>query len=258
MNNIIFLFSGESRTFPFNIDQNKRKTCILDSYNKYIFTDKFKSLYKYKIYISTSDIHLDDTINYFSKNNIGNIHLLDTDFYLKTPKNKTENLKKYLDLYNNKDWSNYQKYDHTISQHHKILDCYNLFKNDNNTENYDYIIRIRMDIEIKQNIIDVLSLFIQNPELKIIMDWDFFAIGKPKIMECYCTGLNNNYGNYNYQVKVPDILPIMHDYHYLDKYRWTYAAERQLFEMLFEYCNNNYLDINKSIKSIEISTIIRN
>ena len=115
-----------------------------------------------------------------------------------------------------------------------------------------------MDIEIKQNIIDILSFFTKNPELEIIMHWDFCAIGKPKIMEYYCTGLNYNYGNYNYQVKVPDILPIMNDYHYLDKYRWTYAPERQLFEMLFEYCNNNNLDINKSIKSIEFSTIIRN
>ena len=72
---IIFLFTGNARTFPFNIYHNMRNAEILDSYNKYIFTDKFKSLYKYKIYISTDDIHLSDTIYYFSEN-IGNIHLL--------------------------------------------------------------------------------------------------------------------------------------------------------------------------------------
>lgn len=44
---IIFLFTGNARTFPFNIYYNMRNAEILDSYNKYIFTDKFKSLYKY-------------------------------------------------------------------------------------------------------------------------------------------------------------------------------------------------------------------
>ena len=114
-----------------------------------------------------------------------------------------------------------------------------------------------MDVEITYSILDILYMFEENSELEIILDWDFFAIGKPKIMDCYCSGLNNNYGNYNYQIDVPDNLPIMYDYKHLDRFRWTYAPERQLFEMLFEYCNNNNLDINKSIKSVNCFFIIR-
>jgi len=254
---IVFLLTGESRTFPFSLDNQKRNINILNSYNKFIFTDKFKLLYNYKLYISTDDIHLHDTISYFSVNNIGNIHLLDANFYLTEPKNKTENINIYFDKYNNKDWMNHQKYDGSIFQHYKILDCYNLFKNTEPLENCDYIIRLRMDIEITNNIIDILYLFEENPELEIIVDWDFFAVGKPKIMDCYCSGLNNNYGNYNYQIDVPDNLPIMYDYKDLDRFRWTYAPERQLFEMLFEYCNNNNLDINKSIKSVNCFIIVR-
>ena len=255
--NIIFLFSGNARSFPFNIENCKRNNNILDSYNKYLFTKEFKESYKYKIYFSTDDIHLEDTINYFSSNNIGNIHLLNTNFYLKDIDNKTENINKYFHKYNNKDWSNHQKYDNSIEQHYKILDCYNLLKNDKNIEKYDLIIRLRMDVEININILDIISLFTKKPNLEIALCWDFFAIGKPKIMECYCTGLNNNYGNYNYQVKIPDNLPIMQDYNYLDKHRWTYAPERQLFEMLFEYCNNNNLDINEVIENTNFCFIIR-
>jgi len=249
--NILFLFTGNARSFPFNIENNKRSHEILYSYNKYIFTDKFKKLYKYKIYFSTDDIHLEDTINYFSINNIGNIHLLNTNFYLKNIENKTENVQKYLDRYNNKDWSRHQKYDNSICQHYKILDCYNLFRNDDlyNT-NDTYIVRMRLDTVINKNILDILSLFNNNHDLKISMCWDFFALGTFKIMECYCTGLENNYGNYNYLTIVPDNVPIMVDYKKMDKKKWTYAPERQLLEMLFEYCNVNNIDINKAMCNI--------
>jgi hypothetical protein len=171
---------------------------------------------------------------------------------------KTTNIQKYLNKYNNKDWTNHQKYEKSIHQHYKILDCYNLLKNDEEMfQNCDYIVRLRMDVEINNNILDILSFFTKNIELQIVLCWDFFALGKPKIMNCYCSGLDNNYGEYCYNTCLPDKLPIMNDYSKLEKFKWTYAAERQLFEMLFEYCNQNELDINKSIQSNNFCTIIR-
>lgn len=259
--NIIFLFSGQSRTSPFSHNLSMSNLVILESYNKYIFTQKFKSMYNYKIYITTDDIHLSNTINYFQKDNIGNIHLLNTDAYLKTPIRKSHHINTYLSNYNKKDWSTYQKYDNSIYQHYKIMDCYNLYKNDadihNELNNCDYIVRIRLDVIFNMDIIDMLSKFTLNPEIELLTHWDLFAIGKPKIMTCYCNGLNNNYGNYNYQVKAPDIPSIMVDYNNVDKCRWTYAPERQLFEMLFEYANNNNLTINKAIIPISCCTIVR-
>ena len=51
--NIVFLFSGQARTFPFSIKneihKKKRSIEILDCYNKYIFTDEFKSKYNYQV-----------------------------------------------------------------------------------------------------------------------------------------------------------------------------------------------------------------
>jgi len=252
---IIFLFSGNARTSPFNLDVSKRNNSILQSYNDYLFTEEFKSLYNYKVYITADDVHLRDTIDYFTPNHIRNIHILDTGFYLNPIEHKTKNVDFYLEKYNNKNFENCSKYENSIYQHHKILDCYNLFRNDKETALF--IIRIRLDVIIEKNILDILNLFKSDPELQTYCSWDFMSVGKPDIMNCYCTGLENNYGNYSYKTNVPRFLPIMHDYNDTDRIRWTYAPERQLFEMLFEYCNNNNLDINKSIKSDNYCNIVR-
>lgn len=265
--NIIFIFSGQSRTFPFA--HNPKKTNILESYNKFIFTEEFKKKHKYKIYITTDDLHLENTFSYFNANNIGNIHGLNgnidglnIEFYHKNINVQSKNIETYFDKYNNNtDWTKYIKYDNSIHQHYKLMDCYNLFINDTdsdiNSTNCDFIIRLRLDTEFTMNILDILDFFKIDPKLEIIMDWDFFAIGKPKIMEYYCNGLNNNYGNYKYETIVSDIPNIMHDYHTLDRYIWTYAPERQLFELLFEYCNNNNFIINDVIKPISCCKIIK-
>lgn len=260
--NIVFLFSGQARTFPFAHNRNDKHIHILESYNKFIFTTAFKEMYNYKIYITTDDLHLSDTYSYFG-DKIGNIHLLNTGFYKKTVNIPSKDIGTYFSKYNNnKDWSqNYTKYDNSIEQHYKIMDCYNLFLNDSdsdiNIKNCDYIIRLRLDTEFTMNILDILEIFKINPQIEILLNWDFFAIGKPKIMNYYCDGLNNNYGKYNFQTEVPEIVPIILDYKYIDRYIWTYAPERQLFEMLFEYCNKNNININDSIKSISCCHIIR-
>jgi hypothetical protein len=251
---IIFLFSGQSRNSPFSFNVTNQSEQILKSYNDFIFTDEFKSEYDYKIYISTDDVHLENTITYFSHDKIGNIHLHNTGFYLK-PADPIADVNTHLDKYNKKDWSYYEKYDNSIFQHYKLLDCYNLYKGD--CIQSDYIIRIRLDVIITDNIINLLNLFKSTPSPEIVMCWDLFAIGISNIMECYCNGLNNNYGNYNYNVELTEDPLIMHDYNTCCKKRWTYAPERQLFEMLFEYCNNRKLSINDSIIPVLNCHIVR-
>ena len=108
-----------------------------------------------------------------------------------------------------------------------------------------------MDTTVDIDICSIVTKLDNCPVSQIFLGWDFIALGKPEIMKYYCTGLENNFGNYNYNVNVPENLPIMKDYHYIDKKRWTYATERQLFEMLFEFCNYHGYDINVAIKSIE-------
>ena len=248
---IVFLFSGNSRSSPF-AKGNTYSNNILESYNKYIFTEKFKRDYNYKVYISCDNIDLDKTINYFG-NNLGNIHLIDTDYYLYDTTNKIKDINIYIDKYNNRNWSSHVKYENSIFQHYKILDSYKLFENNN--INCDYIVRLRMDTLIKTDIIELLNKF-KDDKLELLMDWDLFAIGKPSIMKVYSTGLDNKYGEYNYKTNIGKQVPVMNDYHDLEKRRWTYAPERQLFEMIFEYYVNKGVDINTTIMSIPKSVEI--
>jgi len=257
---VVFLFSGNARTFPFSKDTHKRSHEILESYNRYVFTESFKEKYNYEIYITSDHLDLEDTLRYFSENHIKNIHLLDDDSYLTNHKDRDTNIKNiqhYLNKYNEKDWSHYLKHEGSIHQHYKILDCYQMAKNDNNIHNSHYIVRMRMDIEMTRDLQEIIGMIDETPELEIVIDGDLFALGTPSIMEWYCTGLENNYGNYNYNIPVPDTLPIMNDYGRDDKKRWTYAAERQLFEMLYDYCVQRNLDINQTIRSAPICVIKR-
>lgn len=253
----IFLFSGQSRVFPFCKDKSKRNVEVLNSFNKYVFTEDFKRLYDYQIFISTDDIHLSDSINYFGKEHIENIHLLNTGYYYKNINNEIKPVSEYLNAYKKKDFQGCRQYDNSIHQHYKILNCYNMFRNSKHFNSADIIIRMRLDVIIRNHFLPLIQKLEQDPQLQITMSWDFAAIGKPSIMECYFTGLENNYGNYKFNVKVPLKLPIMQDYHKKDKKRWTYAAERQLFEMLFEYCVINKVDINTAIQNIDFAVIMR-
>jgi hypothetical protein len=243
---VVFLFSGNARTSPFTLEKGKRNKSILESYQKYIFTDSFKEKYDYDVYITSDNIHLEDTIRYFSENHIKNIHLLDNQYYL-THNSDTKDVQYYLNKYNEKDWREYDKYEGSIHQHYKILDCYELAKKNNSVQNCDYIVRVRLDVAFQKSIEDIIRMIETTPSLKIVIDWDFFALGTPDIMEWYCTGLEHNYGNYNYDVPVPETLPVMNDYGRDDKKRWTYSAERQLFEMLYDYCHQHHLDVNQTI-----------
>ena len=132
-----------------------------------------------------------------------------------------------------------------------------MIRNSEQFDNVDYIVRLRLDTTIETDIRSLITKLETNSNLQIILGWDLVAIGKPEIMDCYCTGLENNYGNYHYNVIIPKELPVMKDYHTIDQKRWTYAPERQLFEMLFEYCNNNNLDINNAISNGISAIIIR-
>ena len=71
--------------------------------------------------------------------------------------------------------------------------------------NMDIIMRMRLDCIFgynKINICDIMNDFKRHKNLKIIMQWDHFAIGCEKIITNYCTGLENNYGTNFYKTIV--------------------------------------------------------
>jgi hypothetical protein len=177
----------------------------------------------------------------FLLENIGNIHLLNTNYYKKRVALETKNIEEYMHEHNyNPDWDlNYGKHPSSIYQHYKILDCYNLFINDSksdiNRNNCDYIFRMRLDTEFEMDLCDILYGFKENPKLELAMCWDWGIIGKPNVMDMVCTGLDNGYGKFGYDIDLSFIPQYFHEVYSWDKIQWKYAPERQLFEMIFTY-----------------------
>jgi hypothetical protein len=245
---ICILISGQSRTSPFSTNNKYDNNYINDYFLKNILNDEFKSKYDYKVYLSADDIDINKFIEIFKIENIGNLHLINKNYYLNEINNKILDSEYYLTKYRNQDFNKCRKYDKSIHQHYKILDCFNLYRNDKNFKNVDYIIRIRLDCIFKKNICNIINDL--NNKVKIIMQWDHFAIGHENIMTNYCTGLENKYGTYCYKTIVPAKIPFSRTYNSKNKERWQYSAERQLFEQLFEFCNLNNYNINDTIKII--------
>lgn len=139
--------------------------------------------------MSSDNINLSKTIDFFGIENIGNIHLSNNNYYFKPINNNIPDINPYIDKYINRDWSKHQMHLNGIYQHHRIMDCYNLLKNSIDFD-YDFIIRIRLDIVLTTEITEIINNFNNNPDLELILGYDWFAIGKPKIMEIYCNSID--------------------------------------------------------------------
>ena len=175
MKKIIFLFSGQSKTnsLSYNFYTNSN---ILKSYSKNIFTKEFKNIYDYTIFISTDHINIDNTINFFGKDKISNIHQLVTNYYYKDISNYIPKLFYFLDN------------GILTEKEYYILDVFNLLVNYNNID-CDYIIRINFDTEINDNIFNYINM-IDSSDCDIIYKSDFM-IAKPIVKNYYCNIMNN-------------------------------------------------------------------
>lgn len=227
---------------------------ILESYNRSIFTDEFKSSYDYTVYLTADVLHLEDAESYFGTDHIGNIHLINSGYYRTPVEVPTPPVEFYLEQYGKVQFENRIRYDNSIYQHHKILDCYNLFRQSSPTRTPDFIVRLRFDVVVEMDIVAALNRLLRttttpaSSPLQMLCCWDLYAVGKPPIMNWYCTCLENGYGTFEYTTPVPRKLPVIGAYHRMDRRRWTFAPERQLFEMLFKFCNDNGIDINEGIE----------
>ena len=268
MKNIIIFFTGQFRTNPLSNNSNVSNK-IIESYNKFLFTHEFKQKYNYKIFISTDDINLDSVINYFGKENICNIHCDNNNWYLKEINNKILPIDIYLDTYKSQDcWKDHLQYSNSINQYYKLLDSYNLYENENLID-CDFILRIRPDIYLKRNILDMFNILENNSNIELVTQWDFISAGRPEIMKYYLNTLNNGYGSFKFneklkniknieEIKYPFYNLIFNDFKVIDEYRWAYAPEIQLFECLFRYYNDNTDIINeKIINLLDMMDVVR-
>lgn len=209
---------------------------ILNSIDINFINSEFKNKYNYDIFISSDELNLEKTFNYFG-NNIKNIYLSDVNYYLYDPKTNIVSYEDTFYKYISRNYDNHQIYPHSVMQFYRLYNCYNLMINHISITNYDYIIRSRLDISYEENIMNYLDILDSESDLQYFGYADCFSIGRVGIMEYYCKMIDNKYGLYiNNNI--------------CDPIRWRYAPETQLSECLIDYCIINNLDPNISLKNM--------
>jgi hypothetical protein len=259
MKKVAILFAGESRTN--SLSNNKYTTeMITDSYKKYFFTDSFRHSYDYDIFICTDDINIEKTLNFFGNVRVKNIYLMNTQKHLYSVNNEIHSFDFVLNNCKKMHVEEHKFHENGLHQFYKCYVAYSILSNYN--QEYDYIIRSRLDVEIMHDVQTQIETLEKNDSAKIISAWDTFAIGKPDIMNEYLS-IINKFGSFNFSksnhVFTRNIISI-EKYNEMkrNKREWAYSPEIQLFECLFEYCaKHNYVIDDTIIGVNDMISIIR-
>jgi hypothetical protein len=233
---IAILFSGQMRTNSLGINISNNDN-IINSISKYILNDELKNKYDYDVFISTDNAQIHKCKDFFG-NNLKNIHCFDINYLMNNVENKITSYNKLFHLYVNRNYNNYRIYPNTVWQFYRLYDCYNMMCNYESINNYDYIIRARLDTVFKKNIVPKIEELDNNINIHYFGAADMFGIGRIGIMEYYSTMINEKYGTFGEGHKIPDEL------------RWKYAPEYQLHFCLNEYCKLNNINPSVALHSI--------
>ncbi len=253
---IAFLYSGQIRSNNLS-DASENDSFITDSWLLNVFNDEFKSKYDYDIFISTNTIDIERTKKFFGENNVKNIHLIESNYYLKPIDNHIPP----IEFLNNIHYSNVPPSErhwiknHSLWQSYRMYDVMNLFKNyiKSTNQNYDIVCRSRLDTPFKKNMLFVFDELINNQQLQSITFSDIFTIGRPEIMINYMNvfedkfiyyGQNCNYFNdWSYFIYTRN-----QHYEKSNDRWWKYAPEKIYTERILDYCRNNNINPNEALK----------
>jgi hypothetical protein len=233
---IAILFSGQMRTNSLGTNTTNNNL-IVDSISKHIINDELKNKYDYDVFISTDNTQIHKCKDFFGKN-LKNIHCFDINFFMNNIKNQIPSYNKLFHLYMNRNYNNYSIYPNTVWQFYRLYDCYNMMCNYQSVNNYDYIIRARLDTVFQKNIVPKIEELDSNINIHYFGAADMFGIGRIGIMQYYCTMINEKYGTFGEGHKIPDEL------------KWKYAPEYQLHFCLIEYCKLNNINTSMALHSI--------
>jgi hypothetical protein len=250
---IAFCISGQVRDNSCVSNSNDEN--MREYWDKYIFNEYLKNNYDYDIFISCDkNINIEKTKEYFGKN-LKNIHIInndiDTGYYMREVNNKIPSFKQIV---NNNSYyiNNPHNYYGILYQYYKLFDCLFLLKSFDDIYTYDYIVRLRFDIITENYLSDFLEKLDSNNDTQLFAFKDMIAIGRPDIMNHYFS-LLPKFGTYDFtknRHKMQDGFFLNKNDYYNVKNTdwWITAPEFQLSEHIYDYCNKNNLDIDKTVK----------
>jgi perosamine synthetase len=225
--NVAFIISGQSREIDFI------------NHSKFIFTKELNTFYNYDIFIVVDNIDKKKYFDYFG-DKLKSIICTDTDIFIDEYCN-INNIKKNL-IHTNLLFSSFRT---------KI--AFKLMEKEG--KQYDYIVKMRPDLIIYNNILNNLKLLDILPNRQIYFIWDMCLIGRFDIMKYFC----NLYNNLPVEEKENNLF--IHngllDY---DNYKnWSVKTpETQICELLMKYIKNNNMSIDESLKDSHINCSLVN
>lgn len=175
---------------------------ILESINKYFLNEEFKNKFDYDIFISTDTIDIDKSLDFF-KDNLKNIHISETNWYM-IPISSSINNYEYFHNYfldKIKNYSGYNIHLHALYQYYRMYCGYNMLKDYQSKANthYNYFVRIRPDIRIMQDLFPIFEL-LENSDKYIFIEHEQLMIVKNELEDIF--KLIENYGSYNQSIDI--------------------------------------------------------
>lgn len=248
MPRIAFLISGQSRTNGLGLNPTKH-SAILDSWDKYIFTNEFKANYEYDIFITTDNLDVSATLEYFGPDRVKNVHLMDTDYYMKSV-TVIPPVSEYLHSY--KIPCGFMCYPNMVHQLYKMFDCFNLMKEEGLP--YDYIVRLRFDIVLHHDIMDCLAKLNM---VEMVNYSEIFFLGKYECMSwayqlLLHNGVYNPYETGHYMLgwgkdrKLPN-----------ERHIWAYSHEAQASEHMYKYYEERKQSVDDTVFRMDLCRIMR-
>jgi hypothetical protein len=191
-----FICSGQMRTNSLNPNYD-RDTIVLDSFKKNILNDEFKSKYDYDFFISSDNISIEKSINFFGEN-LKNVNVTKKNWFLNPVNIEINPFEYYEDNFKKitQPFNNFMLHQHAVYQYYRMYCGYMMLKDyqlKTNTH-YDFLVRIRPDIRVTQDLMFLFNL-LESTNIKIILEHEQLCILKPELEEMF--ELIKHYGRYN-------------------------------------------------------------
>jgi len=253
---VAILYSGEMRSNSLNPNYIN-DTIILDATTKYLLNDEFKNKYDFDVFICADNIDLKKATIFFGKANLKNIYLDTKNWYLNQIETNIPSYEHFYDNYCKIDFKNCMSHKrNTISQFYKLYSAYNLMLNYQKKHGvkYDYLIRIRPDSRIMQNIMPLFNI-LETSNKKIIAEHDQFFILKYEYQDIF--KLVEYCGTYNEDVNLKSNL-----YMYLMQHGNLYsndilcfAPEKQFVDHVYYTVKNKGGDFNETFLGLTYPSV---
>ena len=181
---VAILYSGNMRANSLNPSFTK-DNLILDATKKYLLNNDFINKYDYDVFFSVDDLHLEKATTYFGEN-LKNVHLTEKNWYLKPLTNCTPDFSIYHKQFLENDFQGKNTHEYAIYQYYRLYCAYNMMKEYQTEANikYDFIVRIRPDIRLMQNVMPLFNM-LENTDYLIFSEHEQLCIVKYELHEMF-------------------------------------------------------------------------